>query len=81
MSRVDLAWRGNPAHENDRERSIHDTLVLAPLPLLAHQAGVRFISLQHADDGAWPAGVQPAPGNLGDFAETAALVANLDLVG
>jgi Tfp pilus assembly protein PilF len=77
---VGLAWRGNPAHENDAERSLHDTAVLAPLAPLARRLGLRFVSLQHGHDGALPAGVGPAPGALGDFAETAALVAELDLV-
>jgi Flp pilus assembly protein TadD len=75
--RVGLAWRGNPAHENDRERSLHDTAVLAPL---AAVPGLRLLSLQHGEDVVLPAGVEAAPGELGDFAETAALVANLDLV-
>jgi hypothetical protein len=41
--RVALAWAGNPAHANDRNRSI-DLKLLAPLLALE---GVSFVSLQH----------------------------------
>ena len=79
--RVGLVWAGNPEHRNDRNRS----LALAQLLMLA-EIGVDWVSLQKAprpeDEAAmtaWPSLRQLGP-NLHDFAETAALVANLDLV-
>jgi tetratricopeptide (TPR) repeat protein len=74
---IGLAWTGNTAHAAHRRRSI------APdrLTPLFEQAGLRFFSLQK--------GGTPAPANLpltdfmpemGDFADTAALISNLDLV-
>jgi Flp pilus assembly protein TadD len=81
--RVGLCWKGNPAFENDAERSLAGLSILAPLGAIA---GVRFFSLQKGagvDDAARPpAGLQLV--NLGpqlaDFAETAAVIENLDLV-
>lgn len=76
--KVGLVWRGNPAHSNDRARSLHDPALLAPLGAVP---GVRFFSLQV------PAA--PPPGGLpctdlapllGDFADTAAVLAGLDLL-
>lgn len=79
--RVGLAWAGNPEHRNDRNRSV----ALAHLSALA-EIGVDWVSLQKAprpEDAAamaaWPGLQQLGPG-LRDFADTAALVANLDLV-
>lgn len=80
---VGLVWRGNPLHEGDADRSFHDVQTLAPL---GEVAGVRFINLQHAITANEQAALRqhlaftalPAP--LGDFDETAALVANMDLV-
>lgn len=81
--RVGLAWRGNPAFENDADRSLPSLDLLAPLGGIA---GVRLVSLQKGA-GAEEAR-QPPPGlalvDLGsavdDFADTAAIVAQLDLV-
>jgi hypothetical protein len=80
--RVGLAWAGNPRYKGDRQRSIQLTTLL---PLLRTR-GVNFISLQKG-----PAAAQLAalPGNVflwdgssrdRDLAETAGLVATLDLV-
>ncbi|WP_005034355.1 tetratricopeptide repeat protein [Holophaga foetida] len=81
--RVGLAWRGNPNFENDPHRSIPNLEMLSPL---AAVAGVHFISLQKGvgEDEARhpPAGMalfDPSPW-IEDFADTAALVTNLDLV-
>jgi tetratricopeptide (TPR) repeat protein len=74
---IGLAWTGNAAHAADRRRSI------APdrFTPLFEQAGLRFFSLQK--------GGTPAPASfpltdfmpeMGDFADTAALISNLDLV-
>jgi tetratricopeptide (TPR) repeat protein len=81
--RVGLVWRGNPGHENDAQRSLPSLATLAPLWRIP---GVRFISLQSgggADEAMTPpAGLhfEPLAEPLGDFLETAAVVANLDLV-
>jgi Flp pilus assembly protein TadD len=79
---VGLAWAGMPTHINDRERSIR----LAAMAPLADVSGVRFFSLQKGA-GAKQAKSPPAgmdltdwSGELTDFADTAALIAALDLV-
>jgi tetratricopeptide (TPR) repeat protein len=77
---VGLVWAGNAAHGNDRNRSIP---LSAFAPLLSRDAA--FVSLQRevrAADAATLAssGVAPWPETIADFADTAALVAALDLV-
>ena len=77
--RVGLAWAGNPAYLQDRVRSVPAAL-LAPL---AEVPGVSFVSLQKGK-------APPRQGigavlhdwtdELTDFADTAALIAALDLV-
>lgn len=79
--RVGLAWSGRPTHRNDMNRSIR----LAELaPLLT--PGAEFIGLQkdvRAEDraalAAMPA-IRQFGGQLRDYADTAALIACLDLV-
>ena len=77
-----LCWWGNPTHKEDRTRSF-SLEVLAPL---GDVPNTWFCSLQKG-----PAARQAAAGTgglevsdwtaeLGDFADTAALIANLDLV-
>jgi Tfp pilus assembly protein PilF len=75
--RVGLNWAGNPNHPRDSERSI-------PLPLLeplARIEGVTFVSLQK---GAAPVGgdirMLDWTADLTTFADTAALMENLDLI-
>lgn len=70
--KVGLVWAGNPAHAHDAARSCRfdDLAPLLQVP------GITFYSLQHG---------QPAPpplvgSDLQDFADTAALLAHLDLV-
>ena len=84
--RIGLVWAGAPrtadprAFAVDRRRS----LALAQLAPLAEVANLRFVSLQKGP----PAGQTPPPGldlldvtdELEDFADTAALIATLDLV-
>jgi Flp pilus assembly protein TadD len=79
---VGLAWAGNPAHTNDRNRSI----TLALFSPLKQISGVRFFSLQKGDAAA-QARVSPAAielvdwtDQINDFADTAALIENLDLI-
>lgn len=80
--KVGLAWRGNPRHENDADRS----LPLSLLEPLGDMAGVQFISLQKGagEDEALspPAGLalQALGHEISDFADTAAIIAQLDLV-
>jgi hypothetical protein len=79
--RVGLVWKGNPAFENDADRSLPALATLAPLWRVAR---VRFVSLQKGageQEAVSPPAGQPILSlPLGDFADTAALVANLDLV-
>jgi len=77
--RVGLAWAGSKHPRGDfRTRSID---IFAPL---AAVQGVKFFSLQKGDgcEQSPPAGMDWADfsGELSDFADTAALVQNLDLV-
>ena len=77
--RVGIAWAGNSAHQNDRHRSINPDL-LAPLG----RAGPLFYSLQvkRGERIAVPPGLDSLDCSTGllDFADTAALIDNLDLV-
>lgn len=80
--RIGLVWSGNAASEYDRDRS----LAFEQLAPLAAVPGVCFVSLQKeacepqlraASDGLNPVWLGP---ELRDFADTAAVIANLDLV-
>ncbi|MBP2299071.1 tetratricopeptide repeat protein [Azospirillum picis] len=83
--RVGLVWAGNPRHANDRNRSLPvDSL----RPLLA-VPGVRFFSLQTGDARADLARlpfsreggmVEDVMERVRDFADTAAILSNLDLL-
>ena len=80
--KVGLAWAGKPAQVDDRKRSMK----LAGFAPLARVPGVRFFSLQKGPPLLRP-NLRP-PGmelidwtaGLNDFADTAALIANLDLI-
>jgi tetratricopeptide (TPR) repeat protein len=80
--KVGLAWAGNPNRMGDRERSMQ----LQTLAPLAQVPNARFFSLQKGPAAAQA--IAPPPGmdlvdwseQLTDFADTAALVANLDLI-
>lgn len=77
--RIGLAWAGNPLHSNDRRRSMPCT---ALAPLLAMRS-VSFVSLQvgpRAQDAAELPGLIDFTPEVRDFADTAALIATLDLV-
>ena len=81
--RVGLCWKGSASFENDDQRSLPALETLAPLGAVG---GVRFFSLQKGageEQAAQPpTGLQLvdlAP-QLRDFSDTAAIIANLDLV-
>ena len=80
--RVGLVWAGNPTHGNDRNRSC----ALVDFALLAKIPNVIFYSLRK-DEGAEQCENPPHEINLvdltrdiADFADTAALMDNLDLI-
>ena len=81
--RVGLVWRGNPAFDNDADRSLGSLALLAPLWSVP---GVCFVSLQKGageDEAAQPPAGQPLHhlgGRMVDFADAAAIMASLDLV-
>ncbi len=81
--RVGLAWKGTPANRNDANRSLHHLDSLAPFWSVPQ---VQFISLQKGageDEAMAPAAARPlvpAGSALRDFADTAAVIAQLDLV-
>ncbi|MBF0296897.1 MAG: glycosyltransferase family protein [Magnetococcales bacterium] len=81
--RVGLVWKGNPTHKNDAQRSLPGLRALAPLWSVP---GVVFVSLQKgagAEEAAAPPEDQPLTDlgrHIEDFADTAAIVARLDLV-
>jgi len=82
-ARVGLVWKGNPLFENDGDRSLASLDLLAPL---GRVDGVQFISLQKGageDEARRPPAGLPLlhlGGELRDFADTAAVIASLDLV-
>jgi len=80
--RVGIAWAGNPLYKADRQRSVN----LATLMPLLRAPGVTWIALQKGPTAeelaALPSGVVVWDGSSRDrdLAETAALIATLDLV-
>lgn len=80
--RVGVVWAGNPEHQRDRYRSVP----LAALAPLFDVAGVEFFSLQKGVSQAVIEGagvgekVLDLASQLATYAETAAAIANLDLV-
>ncbi|MDE1148365.1 MAG: tetratricopeptide repeat protein [Azospirillaceae bacterium] len=83
--RVGIVWAGNPEHKGDNFRSLGGIDTLAPLWRVP---GVRWYSLQvgkRAGDAHYvrngpPGGISNLSGRLGDYAETAGAIAQLDLV-
>ncbi len=80
--KIAIVWAGSPAHGNDKNRS-------CPLELfesLAAIDGVRLYSLQKGaavsqlDRLAGQMKIENFSDELGDFADTAALIANMDLI-
>lgn len=83
LLRVGLVWKGNPLHENDADRSMPSLAMLAPL---ADISGVRYFSLQkgngenEAASPTKPFSIEDLAPSINDFSDTAAIIANLDLV-
>jgi len=75
MRRIGVAWHGNPAHSNDRRRS----MPAAELARLFALPGLHFVNLQVGPCAA-EAGLPDLSPMLTDFAATAALIDALDLV-
>ncbi|HZZ09484.1 MAG TPA: tetratricopeptide repeat-containing glycosyltransferase family protein, partial [Paraburkholderia sp.] len=81
--RIGLVWKGNPKHHNDSNRSLPSLDVLAPLWSVP---GVCFVSLQKGqgeDEARCPPVTQPLldlGSRVTDLADTAAIIAQLDLV-
>ena len=76
---VALCWAGNPAHENDRNRSV----LPAALEPLGRVGGIRFVSVQKlgSDGGPVPAFVEIDLGpRLVDFADLKAVLEQVDLL-
>lgn len=75
---IGLAWAGNRNHRNDRNRSLPPEILL---PLL-DVPGVVFFSLQKDEELRLKINrpLVDLTGDLADFADTAALISNLDLV-
>ncbi len=79
--RIGLAWSGSTTHKNDRQRSIPLRLLQ---PLLALDAGFHSLQKEYrSGDAALMAtaqGIRDHAEQLGDFADTAGLIEQLDLV-
>ena len=84
--RIGLVWKGNPRHHNDAWRSLPSLETLAALSPLRDSMGVEFVSLQkgagedEARDAAAALPVLALGGEFTDLADTAAVIAQLDLV-
>jgi thioredoxin-like negative regulator of GroEL len=76
--KVGVVWKGNPRFENDAARSLPDLAALAPL---LQVPGIRWYSLQKGPgEGMVGQGMTDLAPAIEDFADTAALIAGLDLV-
>lgn len=75
-AKIGLVWAGSPTHMNDRNRSI-DPEKLAPI---MRMAGVQLFSLQKGTAAHSEMKIIDWTDELHDFADTAALISNLDLI-
>ncbi|QYD68005.1 tetratricopeptide repeat protein [Paraburkholderia edwinii] len=81
--KIGLVWKGNPKHVNDHKRSLPSLDTLAPL---WDAPNVSFVSLQKGADedevsyAPDERPILPLGADLTDFADAAAVVAQLDLV-
>ncbi len=77
--KVGLVWAGNPGHARDAARSL-DPLLLRPL---ADRPGIELYSIRKGEQDLsafTPGTIIDLGEQIGDFADTAAIVQNLDLV-
>jgi len=80
--KVGIVWAGNPSHKRDRSRSVE----LERFAVLNKIPGLRLYGLQkgeaarQAGELAGAMDIQNFDDGLADFSDTAALIANLDLV-
>lgn len=81
--RIGLVWKGNPSHADDAHRSLPNLTTLAPLWSVP---GISFFSLQKGqgeEEAANPPdgqAIETLGTGIRDFADTAAIIAQLDLV-
>ena len=80
--KVGLVWAGNPSNQDDRNRScsLHHFLSLINLPNIAFyslQKGPKAAEINQISE---PVPLQDLSSQLNDFADTAAVIAQLDLV-
>ena len=78
--RVGIAWAGNPDHENDRRRSVSPE----EFAVLGEISDIAWFGLQKGrNDERWSCGslkLDALGSEIGDFADTAAIISLLDLV-
>ena len=87
VRKIGLVWRGNPTHTNDHNRSMKMADVMAMMTALGNTGPIQWISLQNdpqemeleALRAVAPSLIE-AGSSLADFAATAALVRQLDMV-
>jgi ADP-heptose:LPS heptosyltransferase len=70
-------WRGNPMHANDAKRSLPGLSALAPLWAIQD---VQYFSLQVGADASEVNEIVDLGSLIGDFADTAAILQQLDLL-
>lgn len=81
--KIGLVWKGHAGHGNDRNRSLPSLETLRPL---LNVPGVSFVSLQKGQGEAEVSALEGGPfvldaaPDITDFADSAALIAQLDLV-
>jgi hypothetical protein len=80
--KVGIAWSGNPDHKNDRNRSISFAMLrpIAEMPQVSLYSLQKGIVSSEIEAQIQEAGMIDYTGDIGDFADTAALIDNLDLI-
>ncbi len=80
--KVGLVWAGRPTHQDDPNRSVLLPLLapLAEVPDVSYYSLQKGVAAQQAQNPPCGWRVTDCTADLADFADTAALIANLDLV-